>query len=112
MTLITTGVTRNILLIGNYAIKFPKLSSYREFIWGISSNIEEKQTWEDWDHDVRLCPILLYCPFALFIVMPKVDRICTEEDEIDYSTFKEIDDDNHPGNFGFYQGRLVMLDYG
>lgn len=114
------GVTREVILVGRWAIKFPTFRSWRMFLWGLLSNMQEvtwgkamkvesgaKQYWSE-----RLCPVLWSLPGGWLVVMRRVERVCTENAEVDYDNFKGLPGDHKPENFGWLDGRVVMLDYG
>ena len=103
-----SGVTRIVFLIGKYAIKMPRVKyGWRHFIQGVYSNLSEHECWNvsksEW-----LCPVLF--SFAGFIlVMPRI-KICKTDDELNNYP-KEEGDDYKPINYGYYNGKIVCVDY-
>jgi hypothetical protein len=107
------GVTRMVFLIGNYAIKIPRLNyGWEKFIAGIYSNLSEYDCWR-WTKCEYLCPVLF--SFGGFIlVMPKVDVFPETEDawsEIDKAIPMDDRDDHKPNNYGRLNGKIVCIDY-
>jgi hypothetical protein len=109
---LTRGFNRNVILIGNYAIKFP-----RNFL-GLTSNLNEVVRWE-YDRKRRnlRCPVLYG---SSIIVIMKRCKPCPEElFETIPDDFKIIND-YHKDNFGVlrietnhgYEEKVVCLDYG
>jgi hypothetical protein len=103
------GVTREVVLIGRYAIKLPSLRSWRLFLQGLLCNIQER---EFSGFDERLCPVLLSVWGGFVNAMPRcvpVDDFTPEMDRIcDDLTFIE----KKQCSFGMMGDRLVAVDYG
>lgn len=51
------GITREVLLIGNWAIKIPSFRSWKLFLSGLLANMQESFWWKA-TKDKRLCPVL------------------------------------------------------
>ena len=138
------GYTRFVVLIGKYAFKLPVIRKIYSrpgagaFLRGLQSNKQEysfsKEKW------TGLCPVRLYVPGGVLIVMDRADPLSQEEwrnfdykkfvaqgNEIalrklelhggDASRFTEpeymlIPSENKIDSFGNINGRLVAIDYG
>ncbi len=133
MKLIRTGVTRWVILIGKYAVKFPSFYSYRHFLQGILGNDQEAHWYRMFKWTGKLCPVLFACPGRFFIVMPRVRVMTDEEAEKHWAwdpcdradctkldLFLRIEPDEESmfpaekksDSFGWLDGRLVIIDYG
>lgn len=107
---LTHGCTRTVLLLGRWAVKVPTCLAWRLFIRGLIANMDERLWWKT--RDPRLCPVLFSLPGGWLLVMRRADRICTDEDSIDYRAFAGLPMDPHPDNIGVIEGQLVLVDYG
>lgn len=107
-----SGCSRSCVLIGNYAIKYPRVSKEGVNYDGLNGNWNE---WILWRREKNskigqlLCPILFGLP-PYFLVFPRAQQVQTvsEHDRTIFEEFKDL----KPENIGIYQGRLVQLDYG
>lgn len=119
MKIITTGSTRLVILIGNLAIKIPAFHSWKHFLLGLLSNMQESEFSKCIDMKDKLCPIKFYLPLGLLIAMPRVDVL--KENELsdvflknfiscneNYAIPVEIKHDS----FGYLNNKLVAIDYG
>ena len=110
------GVTRCVLLVGDYAIKVPAMVEWRLFLLGLLANMQEalwsKTGWPE------LCPVLWAMPGGFLVVMRRA-RVLTDEEFLaldlehwvqrtDYLIPVEIKSDS----FGYLDGCLVAVDYG
>lgn len=111
------GCYRRVLLLGNYAIKFPDWSwGIEAFFQAIVMNLRESRLWKE-TKNKDLCPVIFKFPLGLFIIMKRV-RVLTD---------KEYSDNEHlicedgsflplgekkPSSFGFLDNNLVVIDYG
>jgi hypothetical protein len=113
---VARGATRLVILTQNYALKVPSIESWELFLCGLLSNMSEK-IWSGFAP--QLCPVLWSIPGGFLNVMPRVDTLsrCLKED-IYEEHFGNKEDytlefvENKPHHFGYYQGRLVAVDYG
>jgi hypothetical protein len=84
--------------------------------------LREWEIWQEANDELKpyLCPIFACADDGAWLVMPKVEM--QEEYRYDtksYADYVKIADiahanhigDIHPGNVGYYQGRIVILDY-
>jgi hypothetical protein len=53
-----TGVSRDVLCIGRWALKFPKLRTWRAFLIGLLANMQERDLWKRGDWPELLCPVV------------------------------------------------------
>lgn len=120
MNLNTRGVTRFVFLTRRYAFKVPRFWWYGRFRWdtflhGLLGNMQErafaKAGWPE------LCPILWSLPGGWLVVMPRCEPLADDLTVEQYEAFVEHDDyrvpaENKADSFGYYQGRLVAIDYG
>lgn len=111
-----SGITREVFIIGNYAIKVPSMRSWKGFLWGLLANMQEKVWWND--KDKRLCPVLFSLPGGFLAVMPKVTVMTDDEfDGFDYESFihlhpYDIPVESKSDSFGYLDGKVVAIDYG
>lgn len=107
------GSTREVLLIGRWAIKIPSWRGYLHFLYGLIANLNEV-TWWNGTHDPRLCPVLFSLPGGLLIVMPRVNLahapVGPTREHLKY--FEGLPVELMPRNWGMYNGQLVTVDYG
>lgn len=127
------GVTREVFLVGRFAVKIPKLIyGWRNFLQGLLANMQEQAfrqgEWPD------LCPIVFSIPGGWLVVMRRADpvpedrwsaflrdrlgadaiRTIHPRDEIrswnggDYTVPVEV----KRSSFGLLDGRIVAIDYG
>ncbi len=105
------GITRWVFVFKGRVVKIPSLYNWWFFLSGLLANLNERNWWRDTCHDDRLCPVSFACWGGWFIVMPRAE-VLSETDEVYYDFYDGLPRDNKPTNFGWYQGRLVMIDYG
>lgn len=119
MKLSRRGITRLVILTKKYAIKFPRFDfGWRLFIEGIRANLNEREFWMIANipgnelHDRALphiCPIIWSSPMAWIIVMPRCENVglfgCPTQ-------LVGLVGDLKSDNCGWYDGRVVMFDYG
>lgn len=110
------GFSRTVILIGRYALKFPSFQSHKSFLYGCYCNWIERMFYKNWniygiDLRHKYAPSI-YC-FAFGLL--QIQKRCVElnrnltTDEIDY--FKDVTSDIKKENFGYYNNKLVCLDY-
>lgn len=108
------GTTRVVLLIGSFAIKFPRPSNIRRFAMGILANMDERLWFRESPADWKLnMAPALYC-FWGFVLIAKRARSITQKQ---YETINDADYiplpyDKKIDNFGLYEERIVLVDYG
>lgn len=111
------GITREVILIGRYAIKIPKLIyGWQKFLCGLLANMQEAQfaatRWPE------LCPVVFSIPGGWLIVMRRAEMLNDAEwAEFDPVAFVNGSDYIVPAetkrdSFGMLDGRIVAVDYG
>lgn len=122
------GITRIVLIFNTFVIKLPKLKNgWNMFLRSLLCNIEEGKAWNNAKYngcgrEQLLCPVIYYSKSGLILIMKKADvnRHLIEMKGKDqykldyYKKFKDAHygDDLKPHNFGYYEDRLVKIDYG
>jgi len=114
--MLTKGATRWVWLTRRWALKFPSFSSFRNFLHGLLANDQEvmfsRAGWPE------LCPICFHLPLGLLVVMPRTRPLSDHEFAVfNYRSFTRKPDyqvpvERKPDSFGWYQGRIVAIDYG
>lgn len=112
------GQSRTVFLTRSYAIKLPRTASWRSFLWGLLSNLQEadlgRRGWPE------LCPVLFAAPGGILVVMPRAE-ICTDvtaPSEDDYRRMTTHPERCVPAEWKadswgrLPDGRLVAVDYG
>jgi len=110
------GSVRQVLLMGELAIKIPSFVEWRLFLLGLLANLQEvkfsKTKWPE------LCPVIWSLPLGFLIIMRRA-RIMTDEEflELDLERWIENDDYIVPtelksDSFGYLDGNIVVVDYG
>jgi hypothetical protein len=119
---ITTGVTRWVLLIGKWAIKFPNPCAWKHFLLGLVGNMEESLTWKCANvkgsalYEVRtsLCPVL-WCSWGGWILIMRraqpVDYIVFLHNWISENPIRNHFSDLKRENIGFLDNKIVLIDY-
>lgn len=120
----TNGVTRTVLLIGQYAVKIPCLHhNYAMFIEGIRSNLAEGR-FVGYDPQAPIAKTLYSNRFGLLNIQERVRPVSRRNKLFrlsllelchtsDFFNKDFILDDPKPENFGHTkQNKLVKIDYG
>lgn len=112
------GTTRNVLLIGRWAIKTPTMRSCLLWHSGCVANIQERLLWHGY-RDHRLAPVRWGDPFGLVLVMDRADKVFDDgSDREDLDKFlKECSEaflpvDPKYSNIGKFGDTLKLIDYG
>lgn len=107
------GMTRTVVLVGNWAIKFPSLRNGQLlFIYGMLGNLREHGHWSLYHHP-NLAPVYHCGPLGLFLIMKRYRNVVTRrllQNEIARLPFKGID--NNGTNIALDDGKFVLFDYG
>ena len=113
------GACRYCLLIGNYAVKFPKFTNLEVLLLGLLSNVSERKLWQysPDNHKQLYCPVLGEL-WGLVLVMPKV-KMLKERNSVQLHSaqvqFMNTGITNFQEakfvNLGFLDDRLVSVDY-
>lgn len=107
------GITRVVVLIGRYAIKFPRVTrGWSMLIQGIFSNLSEANCWRNNCFDGNdghpgLCPVK-FSFMGFILIMPRVE-ILSDESELPQA--EDLGEDRKAINYGRYMGRVVCVDY-
>ncbi|EDQ2390356.1 hypothetical protein RU50_001275 [Salmonella enterica subsp. enterica] len=122
MEIKTNGVTRTVILVGRYAVKFPAFHyGYAMFIEGIRANLNEGR-FVGFDSRAPIARTFYSNKFGLLNIQERVRSVrhtgffrlalCEMCKKSDF--FKEdfLMDDPKPENFGYSSTGLVKLDYG
>lgn len=133
------GMTREVILIGPWAIKIPSFRNGKLFLTGMLANMQEREfSHTGWP---ELCPVKFYVPMGLLVMMPRCKPLSDAEwESLDHRAFcsrsdpyAEINYDLVTGqingthadvasylipaehkrcSFGMLNGRVVAVDYG
>lgn len=110
------GSSRMVVLVFGYAIKFPSIGSWKQFLWGLLANMQEVAfSATGWP---ELCPVLWSLPGGLLLVMPRARTLKTKLSDIEYLHLTQHEDrmipaENKACSWGYLpNGRLVAVDYG
>ena len=110
------GVTRNVILIGRFAFKFPAVSEWRLFLLGLLANMQEV-VFSGMNHP-KLCPVVCHLPLGFLVVMRRA-RVLTDgefdrESMLAWKTEEnfEVPCELKSDSFGWLDGRIVAVDYG
>lgn len=122
MKINNNGVTRTVFILKSIVIKIPNVThGWRNFLKGITGNIDERDTWR-WNsgkyeqgHSHLLCPIVWASWGGWIVVMKKAKTLTQEEwDNMPYYTdehTKYFPGDDTISNYGILDDRLVKIDY-
>lgn len=115
---IKKGQTRIVFVFKKNVFKIPNfINGYKFLLLGLLANLNEKQ-WNGYQEKLgkfikKLCPVVFSFPFGLFLIMKRATTISEEEFfVVPKNYFDGLPIDNHRENFGFYNGHLVLIDYG
>lgn len=103
------GIMRTVILVGPWAIKFPRPRWWAMFLRGFLANIHEGYYWSN-TKDRRLCPVVWVALGGLVVVMRRAEPWPVDEPlplNLDRVTF-----DVKPDNLGVLAGQPVLVDYG
>lgn len=115
---VKVGSTRLVVLVWDFAIKLPRLYSWKSFLCGILANMQENEF-----SRLRLkelCPVL-FCSWGGFVtVMPRCEEVrLADWDSFNYWEFVDGPDpscilpvEEKRSSFGILDGRIVAIDYG
>lgn len=139
MTWNRRGVTREVFLVGQWAIKVPRMCyGWRSFLQGLLANLQEVDFWSTrWP---TLCPVLFAIPGGWLVVMRRARPLTDQEwAAFDYPSFVTmgchyaaanlemqhgnprpgaepeggmVPVENKQDSFGVLNGVIVAVDYG
>ena len=117
MKLVSTGVAREVILVGPWAVKIPKLRyGWRNFLQGLIANMNEA-TWGRSGYE-GLCPVLFTLPGGWLLIQRRATPLtCAEWCSLDQESFLDRGDYLIPAewkrdSFGRINERIVAVDYG
>lgn len=103
-----SGQTRTVLLVGRFAIKFPRIANgWRFFLMGMLANVNERR-WSGFD--ARLCPVLWCAPLGLMLCMRRAEPWPDDQPPPEMKGLPFLD--SQSSNFGVLDGAVVSIDYG
>lgn len=124
------GGSRIVLLVHKYAIKMPRIDSWRLFLYGLLANIHEKQ-WADGVAEYGelgtggiadyVCPIAFYVPGGFLSVMPRCHQRTGLYEDFKASFARSDEDtvrilsnivEDKDDSVGILNGKIVAVDYG
>ena len=114
MQIVNKGITRLVILIGDYAIKIPNYRyEHNHFLKGCTANWNEREFYKN-RCSMRLwvAPSYFCSWFGLFQIQARcieMDRHLTNKEKSFYKPLCGTDFKKE--NFGYYKDRLVCLDY-
>jgi hypothetical protein len=113
------GTTRTVILIGKYALKFPRIhlranNGWSLFLRGLLGNMNESNFGRDFKEE--LCPVVFRLWGGFLTVMLRAEELTEEEwnNFNFYDHFKVLYPDlceNKKSSFGKLNGRIVAVDY-
>lgn len=122
MKINNTGATRVVIVLENYVIKIPKFWRWQNFLRGLLANINEGQTWR-WNsgqyetgNSHLLCPVKFTSWGGWFLIMRKAKHIPYQlwlglQPDV-HAHIEHFQGDDKHRNYGFYDNRIVKVDYG
>jgi hypothetical protein len=113
-----TGVMREVLLIGRWAVKLPKLTRcWRNFLQGLLANMQERELFAR--GYAQLCPVVFSIPGGWLVVMRRAEPLTDKFlEDFDMEQFTELADgtmldiEMKGDTFGMLDGHPVVVDYG
>ncbi len=114
--MIKRGATRTVILVCGYAVKVPRLHSWRAFLNGLLANMTEREfAATGWP---ELCPVRFSLPGGWLIVMDRAFPLTDEQwASFDPEAFccrekYAVPAEMKRSSFGLMSGRIVAVDYG
>lgn len=104
---IRRGMSRVVVLTKRRAYKIPALSSWRGFLWGLLSNLRERER----SGEPGLCPVLWSAPGGLLVVMPRCSQAPLELLPDPHTAPSDDPDAWKADSYGLLAGEVVRLDY-
>jgi hypothetical protein len=109
-----SGVYRRVIIIGNIALKFPKLCNV---LSGMRCNRWEGEMCKVWRPEYgweNLCPIIFADPLGVVVIMPRAQQPVTFEQVVAASPdyYPDITSETKPEDFGIVKNKVFALDYG
>jgi len=113
------GITRFVLLIGNFAIKMPRAKNHLHFLQGCYSNYSERifyKTFKNYTGDFKYQNYVAPSYFCSIFGLIQIQKRCIEnkreltDEEIELFSSFGISEFK-PCNYGYINSNLVVLDY-
>lgn len=106
------GTTREVILVGRWAVKVPSTRSWRLFLTGLLCNMRERAFSRM--GEPRLCPVRYSCPGGWWVVMPRCEPITDAECDLASMAYADLPFvEKKACSFGrLPDGRIVAVDYG
>jgi hypothetical protein len=116
MKLIKSGATRNVLLIGKYALKFPVFSSHKFFLVGCLHNWQERVFYKASDMYCintkhLMCPSIFCSWFGILQIQLRATQLDRELTNKEINLFSAVCSDIKKENFGLLNNKLICIDY-
>lgn len=108
------GYSRAVWLVGNYAFKFPRLSSGRQFACGLLSNIREAENWAGAADDrSHLAPVLWAAASGALLIMRRAKPMSPsiQKQQLEDRLKQAVGYDLKRSSFGMIDGNIVAVDY-
>ncbi len=109
------GCSRTVILTKNYAFKLPYIGRWKNFLWGLISNMNEVD-FNTMNDDDRVAKIVFSLPAGFLVVMKRAEPLKEFNKKFltDFCTSKYL---NAPveikkDSFGYINGKLKVIDYG
>lgn len=108
MRYLSRGITREVFLVGRWAVKIPKVRyGWRLFLVGLLANISETE-WSGFvDGATPPNPVVWSLPGGWLNVYRRASPFLGDADQVDVSPFG----DRKASNLGYVDGCLVVLDF-
>lgn len=109
------GATRAVLLVGQIAVKVPRMRTWRTFLNGLLANMQEREfSRTGWP---ELCPVVFSVPGGWLLVMHRAVPLSDAEWCTVHPDWAEREEYVVPvemkrDSFGVLCGRIVAIDYG
>lgn len=100
------GQSRTVLLLGPWAVKLPCILGWRRFLWGLLSNLAERER----AGMEGACPLLWAAPLGSVLVVARGEPVPPGV-EIPPHVRELAGYDDKPCSYGIVEGRVVALDY-
>lgn len=116
------GCTRFVIVTKRWAIKIPNFKyGWKAVLQGLLANLQERRFYRTGFGVPKICPVLFSDPLGLVVIMPAcevLDRSLTDDELEGFfgvpwgDTTLNVPVEDKPENFGWYDGRIVAIDYG